>query len=231
MPYKRNLNLSYCQVFFDFDNTIVSFDVLDDIIRRFSVNRDWVRLEKAWEQGKIGSRECLEGQLRSVRISKRGLLKYLSRIKVDPYFPKLLEILRSRGIRPVILSDSFSFIINNILSRNGVKGVKVYSNRLRFFKDRLIPSFPYTDKACRACAHCKKNNLLNSVNNGKVIIYSGDGISDICPAEHADLVFAKGRLLRHFRRIKRNCIAVDNLGGVYKFLRRRWSDSETKNNK
>ncbi|MEW6171254.1 MAG: hypothetical protein AB1472_06850 [Candidatus Omnitrophota bacterium] len=65
-------------VFIDFDNTITPFDILDDIVERFSINKNWVALEKKWKEGKIGSQECLEGQLSLVRISKNALLKYLA---------------------------------------------------------------------------------------------------------------------------------------------------------
>ena len=114
----RNIRLSHlkdCLVFFDFDNTITPFDVLDDIIKHFSVNKDWQALESSWQKGKISSRECLEGQLRSVRISRSNLLRYLSRIKVDPHVRKLFNLLIREGIRPVVLSDSFTFIIKTIL--------------------------------------------------------------------------------------------------------------------
>ena len=129
------MNLAKTQVFFDFDNTLTSFDVLDDIIKRFSPNEDWLKFERDWLAGKIGSKECLQGQLRSVRIDNIGLFEYLSKIKIDPYFVKLLALLKQNGVEPIILSDSFSLIIEYILRSNGLKGVKVYSNRLKFQKN------------------------------------------------------------------------------------------------
>lgn len=211
--------LSECMVFFDFDNTITPFDVLDDIIERFSVNTGWVAFEKAWKRREIGSRICLVGQLGSVRITKKNLLQYLSRIKVEPHFHKLFALLRKEAIRPVILSDSFNFIIKSILRNNGIKGVRVYANRLRFRKDRLLASFPYKNKRCLRCAHCKKKNLLKKGIRGKIIIYIGDGLSDICPAECSDIVFAKGSLLKHFRKTGRLCLAYNNLEDIHNYFR------------
>ncbi len=215
----RLSNLSQCRVFFDFDNTITPFDVLDDIIKRFSINRQWVTFEKAWKKGKIGSRQCLEGQLEGVRVTREDLLRYLSGIKVDPHFHKLFAMLKREGIRPVILSDDFKFIIGFILQNNGISGLKVYANNLRFYKDKLIPSFPYTSKRCLRCAHCKKKNLLKKGVRDKIIMYIGDGLSDTCPAESSDIVFAKGNLLRHFRNKKRLCLAFRNLGDIHNYFR------------
>jgi 2-hydroxy-3-keto-5-methylthiopentenyl-1-phosphate phosphatase len=209
------LSLANCQVFFDFDNTITSFDVLDDIIRRFAVNKDWMKAERDWQRGKIGSRECLKRQMKLVKVDKERLLDYLSEIKVDPYFKKILLKLKAGGVKPVIVSDSFSFIINNILRNNAISGVKVYSNRLNFSQRRLWLSFPHRGKKCCLCAHCKKNSLLRNGKDGKIKIYVGDGASDLCAAMHADLVFAKGRLKDYLSQKNKSCIPIKTLKEVY----------------
>ena len=192
------LDLAASRVYFDFDNTITTFDVLDAIIEQFSVDREWMAYEEAWRAGDIGSKECLEGQLRSIRCTRESLAEYLSTIALDTHFKRLLSLLQETGIRPVILSDSFTFFIASILRNNDVKGISVYANRLRFYEDRLIPSFPHTNHLCSHCAHCKTNNFSSAGAAEKSIIYIGDGLSDVCPAQHADLVFAKSTLLGPF---------------------------------
>jgi len=227
MPQKLN-SLSGCRVFFDFDNTITRIDTLDDIIERFSINDKWKALEKKWVEGKIGSRECLKGQLQSVRISKRDLLKYLRKIKVSNYFKKLIPLLKKHRAGPVILSDNFHFIIEAILRNNGVKRVQVCANQLKLREDRLIPSFPHTNSDCWKCAHCKTKNLSKGKINSKITIYVGDGFSDICPAKSADIVFAKGSLLKHFRKNHLACRQFKDLKEVYNYFE--WAyDSKSKN--
>ena len=129
--YKKKDILTDCAVFFDFDNTITYFDVLDDIVETFAVDKKWVAFENAWKRGKIGSKACLSGQLKSVRIDKKGLTRYLSKIKVDPYFKKIIAMLQKKGVAPVIVSDSFSFFLKYILKNNGIGGIKIYSKSLR----------------------------------------------------------------------------------------------------
>lgn len=212
-------SLKDCLVFFDFDNTITPFDVLDDIVRRFSINDNWKSLEKAWADGLIGSRKCLEGQLRGVRISRAELLSYLSGIRVDRHVRELFDLLIREGIKPVVLSDSFTFIIKAILENNRVQPARIYANTLNFQGNRLVPFFPYANKHCVSCAHCKKKNLLSRDLRDKVIVYVGDGLSDVCPAECSDIVFAKGQLLRHFRKAKRLCLAFEKLHDIYNYFK------------
>lgn len=209
-----------CRVFFDFDNTISISDVLDDVIKRFAVDESWIKLEEAWVAGKIGSRECLSGQLRSVRVSKNELFRYLAAVKIDPFFKKVLKFLKAKGIKPVILSDNFLFILRRILKNHGIAGIKIYSNEASFSGKRLKLSFPYFNKNCIRCAHCKRNSLLSNSNNTDFIIYVGDGLSDLCAAREADLVFAKDSLLAHFQKAKRPCVAFKTLKDVYNYMRR-----------
>jgi len=206
-------------VFFDFDNTITLFDVIDDIVERFSINEQWHKIEKDWKRGKIGSKECLNGQFNEVRIRKDAFIRYLSTIKIDRYFPKILKLLKGRKIPVAIVSDSSSFTINTILKNNGIEGIKVYSNRLKFNKDKLFLEFPHFNKRCPKCANCKKTHLRKPDIQDKIIIYVGDGLSDICAAAYADVVFAKASLLKHFKKQKKKCIEFDTLAVVYKYLK------------
>jgi len=215
----RRLTLSKCTVFFDFDNTITPFDVIDDIVERFSINEKWRKIEEDWKRGKIGSKECLRGQFNEVRIKKNDFIRYLSAIRTDKYFPKILTLLRNYKAFVAIVSDSSSFIINSVLKNNGIKGVRVYSNKLRFNKDRLILEFPHFNKRCPKCANCKKSHLRKIGVRDKISIYIGDGLSDICAAECADVVFAKANLLKHFKKQNRKCFEFDTLKVVYNYLK------------
>lgn len=206
-----------CAAFFDFDNTIATFDVLDDLVQRFSVTQDWKILEEAWRQGTIGSKECLDGQLRSVRLTASEFSEYVASIPLDPAFPRLVQLLRSRGIEPVILSDSFCLVIEQILAHHGVGDLKVYANVLRLIDDRLIPSFPHLD-GCARCANCKAHYLLAAKQQGRTTLYVGDGLSDLCAAKHADVLFAKDTLLAACRREGRPCISFESLSEVHTYL-------------
>ncbi|MFH1879076.1 MAG: MtnX-like HAD-IB family phosphatase [Candidatus Omnitrophota bacterium] len=206
-------------VFFDFDNTITSYDVIDDMLSRFSVNDKWISLEAQWKRGEIDSRKCLKGQVREIRLTKRSLDRYLDNVTLDPYFKKVMALLESKNIKVIILSDNFDYIVNRILRNNNINGVDVYTNSLKIIGDRLIPGFPFTNKKCGRCGHCKKDNLIANSPNGARTIYIGDGLSDTDPAQCADIVFAKDELMRYFMDRRLQCIPFNSLKDVYKYFK------------
>jgi 2,3-diketo-5-methylthio-1-phosphopentane phosphatase len=204
-------------VFLDFDNTITSLDVLDAVIGRFSIDQKWMIHEEAWKEGKIGSRQCLEAQLRSVRVTRADLAKYVKQIPLDPFALKLFQTLRRQSIPFMIVSDSFTVIIRTILRHHGICQAKVFANELKFKKDRLVPAFPFHSKACRRrCAHCKKIHILG--HKDRTTIYVGDGLSDVCPALEADIVFAKDSLASHLEAERKFHTPFCDLGDVCAFF-------------
>ncbi len=118
------------------------------------------------------------------------------------------------------MSDSFRFFLEYILKNNGIGGIKIYSNKIRFSQDRLIPSFPYTHSTCMICGNCKKKHLSKNGALDKVVIYIGDGLSDLCPAKEADIVFAKGSLKKYLTKERKDFFSFDSLKSVYNFMRR-----------
>ncbi|MDE2230457.1 MAG: MtnX-like HAD-IB family phosphatase [Candidatus Omnitrophica bacterium] len=217
--FKSHIVLSNCRVFFDFDNTMTTSDVLDDVIQRFSINDRWAALEKSWEDEKISTKECLTGQLKNVRLSKNALHKFLRKVELDPHFHQFLSLLVREGVKPVILSDNFTYIVEWILAYHGIKDLKVYANSLRFYRDRIIPSFPYDNPFCLNCAHCKKIHLTKDKTENKLIVYVGDGRSDFCPARVSDVVFAKGTLLDFMNKEGLPVIAYKDLSDVHHYFK------------
>ncbi len=69
-------------VFLDFDGTITTRDVTDAILEMHA-DPEWLRVEEAWETGRIGSRECLTAQMALVRATQVEMDSLLDDIEVD----------------------------------------------------------------------------------------------------------------------------------------------------
>ncbi len=221
MTENNKIDPKKCVVFFDFDNTIVTCDVFDNMLQLFSKDDRWVELEKRWKSGKIGSKTCMENQLRGMDLNKKSLDAYLPKIKLDPYFKQIYRFLQARRIKTFVLSDNYDYILNRVLKINGINKLKVYANKLNFSKGKVVTDYPFKSKDCQICAHCKTKNLLAKSSKNSIIIYVGDGESDACPAKYAQVVFAKDHLLRHLKDSKLDYMAFNNLKDVFIYLKRK----------
>ncbi len=207
------------EAYFDFDNTIAEFDVLDELIRRFSIDEEWMNVEDAWRRGEIGSRECLELQLGKVRVSEARLRDFLLTVPVDPAFGPVVQLLRDKKVEPVILSDCFVPIIEAVLQNHGIEGIKIIANDMRLDGETPVLSFPYFGAICTCCGNCKTSHLMRRDRPlGTRKIYVGDGSSDICPAGFCEILFAKDSLLEHYRPLRPDVIPFDNLETVRQHL-------------
>jgi 2,3-diketo-5-methylthio-1-phosphopentane phosphatase len=203
-------------LFFDFDNTLTSGDVLDQVIERFSPNEAWRDWEYAWEEGHLSALDCLRYQIENLRIPREMLLEYLLHVRVDPVFSAILDWARSWQVGVNIVSDSFQPLILHILRNNGIEGVPVFANGLEFSAGRLIPSFPFSDPACTRSANAKARHLTPY--RQLDIIFAGDGHSDLDAALAADVVFAKSTLARELDAISAAFHPFDTLEPVLKYL-------------
>jgi 2,3-diketo-5-methylthio-1-phosphopentane phosphatase len=182
-------------LFFDFDNTLMEGDILDELIERYSPNEAWRDWENAWAQGHLPARDCLRLQVENMRVSRETLFGHLSRVRIDPVFVEIIEWAKPRRVGVNIVSDSFRPLILHILRGNGIDGIPVFANDLEFSaNDRLVPRFPFYDPAFERSANAKARHLTPY--RGSRIIFAGDGHSDLDAALAADVVFAKSTLAR-----------------------------------
>ncbi|WP_295476936.1 HAD-IB family phosphatase [uncultured Pseudomonas sp.] len=182
----------------DFDGTVTRTDVIDSILERFA-EPGWEAIEQQWLDGQIGSRECLTRQLALVRATPAQLLGYFDSVAIDPDFPAFVDLATSLGATLDIVSDGLEQAIARILSRNDCSLLPIVANGLRQVDhDRWRIVFPYARDTCRAAAgNCK----CRSVPAGRHVLVIGDGRSDMCVAETADFVLARGSLADHCVRL------------------------------
>ncbi len=185
-------------IFSDFDGTIALKDIGDEIFIKFG------RIEPFHGQlleNKITIYDYWHKLCHNLKkgISKTDFIDYALRCEIDQNFKSFAEFCRLNEINLTVLSDGFDTYINAIFGKYGIDWIEVFSNKLLFDGENTpVPVFPYASESCNCrVASCKRNSMLNRSGDDDILIYIGDGHSDFCAAEHADIIFAKGKLAAH----------------------------------
>jgi 2,3-diketo-5-methylthio-1-phosphopentane phosphatase len=114
----------------------------------------------------------------------------LDNVRVRPGFRELVELARERGWRFVIVSSGFRELIEPVLEREGVADVELLSNTVDADPDGWKVRFRVSE-TCDVCGQPCKRSTAAALADGTELVYVGDGYSDRCAAESADVVFAR----------------------------------------
>ncbi|KAJ5190530.1 Pdp3-interacting factor 1 [Penicillium cinerascens] len=190
--------------FTDFDGTITVDDSNDHMIDNLGFGRD--RRQVLNEQvlaETLGFRDAFREMLDSIKTPFNECIEILKKnMKLDPYFEKFYYwakennvpiVILSGGMRPVISAlleeflghkpDSHVHIVSNqVVTREGKDinsegGWKIeFHDQSHFGHDKSIEIKPYT---------------ALSDNERPILLYAGDGVSDLSAAAETNLLFAK----------------------------------------
>ncbi|WP_413988548.1 MtnX-like HAD-IB family phosphatase [Labrys okinawensis] len=183
----------------DFDGTVTHGDVTDMLLEAFA-EPGWQDIEAQWQAGAIGSATCMERQVALMRCDRQALNAMLDTVRIDVGFLGFAARCRQLGIPLVIVSDGLDYAIQRILTRHGIGDLPVIANRLMFLDDeRYAMASPHAVAGCRSAAGTCKCRAARSTEEEEQLVLIGDGRSDFCVAETADIVFAKDKLLAYCR--------------------------------
>ena len=195
----------------DFDGTITKEDVAELLLQEFTGDA-WREIERL--HATIGTRETLRRQFDLVRATREEVLAAAERLaELDPTFPPFLRFCRDHGMPVEIVSEGFDAYLDHLLRRWDLD-IPFRTNHAEFRDRRVVLTHPYEDPTCTLCGTCKMGRVLELRAAGHRVAYVGNGISDICPALEADLVFAKDDLLRLCREHGRDHVPYRDFSDV-----------------
>jgi len=182
----------------DFDGTAAMANVGMALIHEFARDDSWKVIDDDYLEGRIGSRIAyrLMGPLLNGSCAEWREFA-LDNHRLDPELGKLTGRAAREGYLVEILSDGLDLYIDALLGRAGIElGVKAST---------LVPQpgagasvqTPYMNPLCGRCGTCKREHILDLKRGGYTVVFAGDGLSDLCAAPAADLIFAKDILADH----------------------------------
>lgn len=181
----------------DFDGTLSVGDTVDAMLERFADDR-WKDLEDEWMQGNISAIECMKQQLDLVEVDQVTLENFFRGIQLDASFIPFHKYI-SKFSKVAIVSDGLDHAIDVATRNAAIPSMPIYANKLHFKSNGVSISYPFRNENCKAgngVCKCQIAEQLSADVGGPVVLV-GDGKSDYCLAKHADIVFAKGKLISY----------------------------------
>jgi 2,3-diketo-5-methylthio-1-phosphopentane phosphatase len=177
----------------DFDGTVCIPDSCDFLLAKYAP-REWKELDDAVWRGELSEREAFQRQIALLRVTwEDARAALLKGVRMREGFPEVVGFCRSRRLPLTILSSGLRELIDVLLQSVGVSGIPVLAHHAEISGDRWRVKLIDLPRLAEHCSHCKCVTVLAQKQAGKVI-YIGDGYTDLCPVQHADVVFATGRL-------------------------------------
>jgi len=204
------------KIFVDFDGTITKKDVGEHMFLEFGDARQAKEIIDRWIEGEITSVDTWTLLCKTIpQFDKEKFDRFLNSIEIDESFIPFVDYCKGHNFQLSVVSDGLDYYIDYILKKEGISTINVFSNKMTLNSgNEIIPLFPYRDEDCRTCANCKRNHVLDSTGDDEYSFYIGDGLSDTCPAQYSDFVFAKNSLLKYCEKNSINFFPFKNFTDV-----------------
>jgi len=207
------------KIFVDFDGTITKQDVGNSFFRKFGNEAESLRFVEKWKSGELSGHDLTLKEAEFVRVNEEGALKYVEGFEIDSTFKTFASFCKENSMDVTVLSDGLDFYIKRIFEVNGISGMQFYSNLAHFESDRIGIEFPYQSD-CTKCGNCKGYQILTRTGVDDFIVYIGNGFSDRCAVQYADMIFAKDELLKYCEENNITFFPFENFGDVVNKLRK-----------
>ena len=214
------MNKSKPLIFCDFDGTIAVDDVGYQLFHHFSGRRN-DELMPDWKSGRMSNREVLVKEAAMVTANPEEIIAFIDKMKLDPTFAPFVKLCQKNNIKPVVLSEGLDFYIEHLLKKNSLDHLPMLANHGIMENKTIRIEFPYKNQNCTRCGCCKGERIDEyraEADDGAVVVFVGDGYSDTCGAERADIIMAKKDLANYCRDKNIDFVPFDTFEDVGRFL-------------
>lgn len=203
----------------DFDGTISKKDGLYTFISLYAKG-DWEKIEQDWVDGKIDSKECLIEEFKLIpNLSEELIANFIQSLDIDENFAEFYQYTNENNIDFYVVSDGIDYFIERILNKYGLSNINIISNHAEFINENFKITFPNDNPKCINNAGTCKCAILNKLReNYKTIYYIGDGVSDYCVSDKADILFAKSRLANYCKERNIKCKEYESFKDIQTYF-------------
>jgi 2-hydroxy-3-keto-5-methylthiopentenyl-1-phosphate phosphatase len=154
-----------------------------------------------------------------IKEDRQTLINFIKRTaQIRPGFHDLVAYCRREGIQFTIVSNGLDFYINEILTNIGVENIEVFAAQAQFAHGGIKVKYVGPDGA-HLDGNFKETFTRLFLTKGYRVVYVGNGLSDLSPAEYANHVFARDELLNLCKQKGLKCNPFADLNDVLRELK------------
>ncbi len=183
----------------DFDGTVTTEDLSSRLAAYYGGDK-YLAIDKEYRQRNIPIKVWLQRIAQQLPADFDMLMtKALEWAKIRPGFEQFLEKAGKEACPVVIASDGFGFYIEPILKKLGLFDSisYIYKNELIQASDGLQVVNTHAHQNCPECGNCKAAHVVRLKEDGRSVIYIGDGSNDRFGASWSDHICARDSLALH----------------------------------
>jgi 2-hydroxy-3-keto-5-methylthiopentenyl-1-phosphate phosphatase len=185
----------------DFDGTATTEDIGDRVAIRFAGYAAWRAAEDRFAAGELSFAELIQAIFAPVTASRDEIARFARDTAVlRPGLERFVAASRDAHRPFLLVSAGLDVYIEAVLERLTPEvraHVELRANRATPSPAGLRVDFHGVGGGCGRCGFCKGTVVDELHARGHRVVMCGDGTADRCAAERADLVFARGRLVRY----------------------------------
>lgn len=206
----------------DFDGTISKVDFFIMATHQL-MSSDKMAPWYDYLEGKITHLEALNRIFANIHLPQKAMNKFISSIEIDPAFYDFLKFKKRHRIPLFVASAGCAYYIKKRISRE-LKNFAIHliANRGTYSPQnglKLIAP-PKTSPFYSEKTGVSKVKIVEFLKKKKYfVVYAGDGRPDFKAAQKADIVFAKGALLKLCREAKMEAKRFNSFNDILAFFR------------
>ena len=180
----------------EFDETVTAVDLGLGLREAFAPD-GWTAMEEDFLAGRCSPEENITKQFKLIKASKKEIEDFvLGNVVLRPEFGEFVDYCRGVGLKLVIVSSGLDIYIDLILGLLELDDLDVHSGKVTFGFDGMDVVYSNPD-GDRIESGLKEAYVKHYQEAGHTVVYIGQGLSDIAPAEAADYVIARSSLAEH----------------------------------
>ena len=183
-------------VLVDFDGTITTHDIGDQVVMNFA-EPGWDRALDQYRAGELNVRELWSFEIGLLRREREAeaVAHAIEIAEIRDGFGEFIEHCRSRGIPVEVVSSGMHFYVDAILAASGFDDLPRARPTVEYDEHGFGVMVMADDlRDCGMTAMCKCDRVWRLRRGGYRVMFVGDGVSDECVVSQADIVLATSNL-------------------------------------